>query len=108
MSTTKEHFEALKRIDGMFAGVGRTGTFIAVDRIMQHVQQKEDVDIYGTVLDMRRYRPHIVHTADQYIFIYSCINQFILDKKEAQEDFYEIYHVIVVENKYILGTFPFR
>ncbi|GBL94852.1 Receptor-type tyrosine-protein phosphatase eta [Araneus ventricosus] len=71
------------------AGVGRTGTFIAVDRLMQHLQSKDDIDIYNTVLEMRRYRPHMVHTMEQYVFIYSCVQQFIQDASVPQENIYD-------------------
>ncbi|GIY59644.1 receptor-type tyrosine-protein phosphatase eta [Caerostris extrusa] len=71
------------------AGVGRTGTFIAMDRLMQHVQNKDDIDIYGTVLDMRNYRPEMVFTGDQYIFLYSCVLQMIQDRKENMENIYD-------------------
>ncbi|XP_055950621.1 receptor-type tyrosine-protein phosphatase F-like [Argiope bruennichi] len=71
------------------AGVGRTGTFIAVDRLMQHLQSNDEIDIYNTVLEMRRYRPHMVHTMEQYVFIYSCIQQLIQDSSEPQENIYD-------------------
>ncbi|KAF8774127.1 Receptor-type tyrosine-protein phosphatase eta like protein [Argiope bruennichi] len=71
------------------AGVGRTGTFIAVDRLMQHLQTNDEIDIYNTVLEMRRYRPHMVHTMEQYVFIYSCIQQLIQDSSEPQENIYD-------------------
>ena len=45
------------------AGVGRTGTFIALDRLIQQFDQStfdDCLDIYGTVLDMRRCRDKMV------------------------------------------------
>ena len=35
------------------AGVGRTGTFIAVDAMMQRLKEKDDLDIYNFVTQMR-------------------------------------------------------
>ncbi|KAG8183434.1 hypothetical protein JTE90_023190 [Oedothorax gibbosus] len=72
------------------AGVGRTGTFIAIDRIFQHLEHSEDIDIYGTVFDMRRYRPHMVQTEDQYTFIYACVKRYLQERKEPRESLYEV------------------
>ena len=44
------------------AGVGRTGTFIALDRILQQLDSKDAVDIYGAVHDLRLHRVHMVQT----------------------------------------------
>ncbi|KAL1775745.1 receptor-type tyrosine-protein phosphatase O isoform X2 [Sigmodon hispidus] len=52
------------------AGVGRTGTFIALDRLLQHVRDHEFVDILGLVSEMRSYRMSMVQTEEQYIFIH--------------------------------------
>lgn len=44
------------------AGVGRTGTFVALDRILQQLDSKDSVDIYGAVHDLRLHRVHMVQT----------------------------------------------
>uniref|UniRef100_A0A8D0KTC3 protein-tyrosine-phosphatase n=1 Tax=Strix occidentalis caurina TaxID=311401 RepID=A0A8D0KTC3_STROC len=44
------------------AGVGRTGTFIALDRILQQLDSKDTVDIYSAVHDLRLHRVHMVQT----------------------------------------------
>ena len=44
------------------AGVGRTGTYVAVDRLLQHIQDHDDIDIYNLVLEMRNYRCRMVQT----------------------------------------------
>ena len=47
------------------AGVGRTGTFIALDFLMQFVNDHsldDEVDIYNLVLNMRHNRPHMVQS----------------------------------------------
>jgi protein tyrosine phosphatase len=38
------------------AGVGRSGTFIALDRILQQVKKSDIVDIFGIVYGMRKER----------------------------------------------------
>ncbi|KAK2832490.1 hypothetical protein Q7C36_015952 [Tachysurus vachellii] len=52
------------------AGVGRTGTFIALDRLMQHIREHEYADILGMVSDMRSHRLSMVQTEEQYVFIH--------------------------------------
>ena len=44
------------------AGVGRTGTFIAVDQLLQHLKQHQYVDIFGLVHEMRNQRTLMVQT----------------------------------------------
>ncbi|XP_061494493.1 receptor-type tyrosine-protein phosphatase O isoform X4 [Rhineura floridana] len=64
------------------AGVGRTGTFIALDRLLQHIRDHEFVDILGLVFDMRSYRMSMVQTEEQYIFIHQCVQLMWLKKKK--------------------------
>jgi hypothetical protein len=44
------------------AGVGRTGTFIAVDYLLQHIKDHDEVDIFNLVLEMRNNRLNMVQT----------------------------------------------
>lgn len=44
------------------AGVGRTGTFIVLDRALQQLDNRSTVDIYGCVFDLRLHRSHMVQT----------------------------------------------
>ncbi|ELU01337.1 hypothetical protein CAPTEDRAFT_121691 [Capitella teleta] len=66
------------------AGVGRTGTFIALDHLMQHIEEHDDIDIYGTVYQMRKHRCMMVQTESQYIFIHKCL-EFVLEGGEDDE-----------------------
>ncbi len=47
------------------AGVGRTGVFIAVDKILDDLdkEKKDTIDIFGFVKDMRTRRFNMVQTA---------------------------------------------
>uniref|UniRef100_A0A915EGL5 protein-tyrosine-phosphatase n=1 Tax=Ditylenchus dipsaci TaxID=166011 RepID=A0A915EGL5_9BILA len=60
------------------AGVGRSGTFIALDRLVQNVEYGRNVDPFGTVYEMRLERCHMVQNEAQYIFIFHCL-QFVLE-----------------------------
>lgn len=44
------------------AGVGRTGTFIAIDIALKQVKKEGAVDIYNTIDKLRHQRPHMVQT----------------------------------------------
>ncbi|XP_054716770.1 tyrosine-protein phosphatase 10D-like [Uloborus diversus] len=71
------------------AGVGRTGTFIAVDRIAQELQDTNYIDVYGTVMDLRQHRTNMVQTEDQYVYIHRCVLQLLLERNKPVGDKYE-------------------
>nr|CAD7427319.1 unnamed protein product [Timema monikensis] len=55
------------------AGVGRSGTFITLDRILQQLNLSDTVDIFGIVWAMRKERSWMVQTEQQYICIHQCL-----------------------------------
>ncbi|KAM3958132.1 LOW QUALITY PROTEIN: tyrosine-protein phosphatase 10D [Aphomia sociella] len=56
------------------AGVGRSGTFITLDRALQQLAaHAEYIDIFGMVHAMRRERVWMVQTEQQYICIHQCV-----------------------------------
>ncbi|KAF5292505.1 hypothetical protein FQR65_LT01650 [Abscondita terminalis] len=64
------------------AGVGRSGTFICLDRIIQQIQIADYVDIFGIVYQMRKERVWMVQTEQQYICIHQCLLA-VLEGKEV-------------------------
>ncbi|XP_033005302.1 receptor-type tyrosine-protein phosphatase epsilon isoform X4 [Lacerta agilis] len=60
------------------AGVGRTGTFIVIDAMidMMHVEQK--VDVFEFVARIRNQRQQMVQTDMQYSFIYQALLEYYL------------------------------
>ncbi|XP_052809524.1 receptor-type tyrosine-protein phosphatase O-like [Mya arenaria] len=74
------------------AGVGRTGTFIVVDHLLQHIRHHDDIDVYKFVLDMKNHRCNMVQTEDQFIFIHECLKACITSDRnyeDADEHMYE-------------------
>lgn len=56
------------------AGVGRSGTFITLDRALQQLAAHADaLDVFGMVHAMRRERVWMVQTEQQYICIHQCL-----------------------------------
>ncbi|XP_032547130.1 receptor-type tyrosine-protein phosphatase eta isoform X3 [Chiroxiphia lanceolata] len=68
------------------AGVGRTGTFIAIDRLIQQMEMENTVDVYGVVYDLRMHRPLMVQTEDQYVFLNQCVMDIIRSQREKKTD----------------------
>ncbi|XP_057185222.1 receptor-type tyrosine-protein phosphatase beta-like isoform X3 [Triplophysa rosa] len=76
------------------AGVGRTGTFIALDRILQQLDTRDTVDIYSVVFDLRLHRTHMVQTESQYSYLYQCVRDVLRARKlrsEQENLLYPIY-----------------
>ncbi|KAK2842858.1 hypothetical protein Q5P01_013058 [Channa striata] len=63
------------------AGVGRTGTFIVLDRVLQQLDTKDTVDIYGSVFDLRLHRSHMVQTECQYAYLHQCVRDVLRARK---------------------------
>uniref|UniRef100_K7F4E6 Receptor-type tyrosine-protein phosphatase eta n=1 Tax=Pelodiscus sinensis TaxID=13735 RepID=K7F4E6_PELSI len=68
------------------AGVGRTGTFIAIDRLIQQMELEHMIDVYGVVYDLRMHRPLMVQTEDQYIFLNQCVLDIIKSQSDKKSD----------------------
>lgn len=68
------------------AGVGRTGTFVAIDRLIYQIENENTVDVYGIVYDLRMHRPLMVQTEDQYVFLNQCVLDIIRSQKDSKVD----------------------
>ncbi|XP_065710475.1 receptor-type tyrosine-protein phosphatase V-like [Patagioenas fasciata] len=62
------------------AGVGRSGTFIALDQLLQQMKQEKVVDVFGVVYTLRMNRYLMIQTLSQYVFLHSCILEKILEE----------------------------
>ncbi|XP_021708822.1 tyrosine-protein phosphatase 69D [Aedes aegypti] len=57
------------------AGVGRTGTFVALDSLSQQLNEEGQVSIFNTICDMRYQRNFLVQSLKQYIFLYRALTE---------------------------------
>ncbi|XP_064387090.1 receptor-type tyrosine-protein phosphatase S-like isoform X2 [Halichondria panicea] len=57
------------------AGVGRTGTLMTIQAMMQMMEEEGKLDIFNFVLGLRHQRNYMVQTERQYIFIHDCIHE---------------------------------
>mmetsp|Transcript_14046 Transcript_14046/g.15999 ORF Transcript_14046/g.15999 Transcript_14046/m.15999 type:complete len:201 (+) Transcript_14046:3-605(+) len=70
------------------AGVGRTGTFIAIDIIRRNFRQTKDysIDVQKVVAELRNQRPLMVMTVEQYAMIYQALYLWLFDSNiDSQE-----------------------
>ncbi|XP_077067511.1 receptor-type tyrosine-protein phosphatase eta [Siphateles boraxobius] len=68
------------------AGVGRTGTFIAIDQLIFQIERESTVDIYGIVNDMRMHRALMVQTEEQYVYLHQCAHDIIRSRTGTNVD----------------------
>ncbi|XP_075894507.1 receptor-type tyrosine-protein phosphatase epsilon-like isoform X2 [Nelusetta ayraudi] len=60
------------------AGVGRTGTFIVIDSMIDMMHMEQRVDVFGFVSRIREQRCQLIQTDMQYSFIYQALLEYYL------------------------------
>ncbi|XP_017473137.1 PREDICTED: tyrosine-protein phosphatase corkscrew isoform X2 [Rhagoletis zephyria] len=73
------------------AGIGRTGTFIVIDMILDQIDRyglDTEIDIQRTIQMLRSQRSGLVQTEAQYKFVYYAVQHYIqtlIQRKRAEE-----------------------
>ncbi|XP_048256571.1 receptor-type tyrosine-protein phosphatase alpha-like [Haliotis rufescens] len=60
------------------AGVGRTGTYIAVDYLLDQALTDRKVDVFGFVNLMRQQRRNMIQTKEQYACVYTTLHEALM------------------------------
>lgn len=60
------------------AGVGRSGTFIALDSLLEAAEYEDTIDVLDFTYRMRQNRVYMIQTVDQYVFLYRTLIEGIL------------------------------
>ncbi|XP_060602369.1 receptor-type tyrosine-protein phosphatase T-like [Ruditapes philippinarum] len=87
------------------AGVGRTGTYIALDYLTDQGKTLGYVDVAGCVDSLRRQRVSLVQTLDQYIFVHRALVESLMmssstiPAQKFQERYCELQKVDPNKNK---------
>ena len=69
-----------------FSGVGRTGTFIALDQLLKAVDDPSNqvIDVFNTCYLLRKERRYLVQTVTQYAYLYKCLSTYLLKKVHSE------------------------
>ncbi|CAL8324769.1 unnamed protein product [Gadus morhua 'NCC'] len=76
------------------AGVGRTGVFIALDHLIQHISDHDFVDVYGLVAELRSERMCMVQNLAQYMFLHQSTLSLLDSKGNSQSIWFVNYSAL--------------
>ncbi|XP_071163542.1 receptor-type tyrosine-protein phosphatase alpha-like isoform X10 [Mytilus edulis] len=82
------------------AGIGRTGTFIALDYIVNEANEVKYIDVFKCVETLRRQRVNMVQTARQYVFLHEAILEAVMcpNSGTPSKDFPDLYKKLMMQD----------
>ncbi|XP_063419769.1 receptor-type tyrosine-protein phosphatase kappa-like [Mytilus trossulus] len=82
------------------AGIGRTGTFIAMDYIVNEANELKSIDVFKCVETLRRQRVNMVQTARQYVFLHEAILEAVMcpNSGTPSKDFPDVYKKLMLQD----------
>ncbi|XP_067326598.1 receptor-type tyrosine-protein phosphatase H [Anolis sagrei] len=92
----EEHKDSGPALVHCSAGVGRTGTFIALDSLLRQAQEEGQLGVFSFVQRLRMNRPLMIQTESQYIFLHQCLLDGI--KSATKPGMEKTEYTIVYEN----------
>ncbi|XP_064476698.1 receptor-type tyrosine-protein phosphatase T-like [Ornithodoros turicata] len=81
-------------------GIGRTGTFILLDSMMDQSENEGQVNLAEQLRAMRQNRISLVESLDQYIFVHQALVEILCSKfhKMTVQEFTERFHMLRVRS----------
>ncbi|EYC24319.1 hypothetical protein Y032_0014g2439 [Ancylostoma ceylanicum] len=94
------------------AGIGRTGTFIVIDILLNQIRHRGSscpIDIPRTVMKIREQRSRMVQTEAQYVFLYRAISCYVgmINRCEYSHGYHDP-NVCSRRNPHAASTQPYR
>ncbi|XP_048759019.2 receptor-type tyrosine-protein phosphatase alpha-like isoform X2 [Ostrea edulis] len=68
------------------AGIGRTGTFIALDYLLEESSGRRDLDVISCVSKLRQQRAFVIQTYDEYMFLHDVLVRYFAKHRMKIED----------------------
>ncbi|XP_052764662.1 cell death abnormality protein 1-like [Mya arenaria] len=76
------------------AGIGRTGTYIALDILTKEGNSNKAIEIPGCIINMRQNRPNMVQTAEQYKFLHlALVHTLTLNSEQISRKQFQNYMI---------------